>query len=581
MSILSEINRISGNVSAALNAISQKGVTVPSGASSDDLKNLIAGIQTGTQLPALSNPGSASDLAQGKQLIGADGSVVKGNLLNNTDEYARRYTGFYEDSTYLSPKFVVDNDIILRAGISVYADVPRADYGNAKPEDVAQGVTFTSKEGVKLEGTALIPGGGFIFPDGAFAPVTSFTAGKQYALVAMIGGVRRYINTTEYNQYTMNATQINIAEDAGDYVVFNTTPALFTAVASGNGFLLQNGTNYLHGSTSNGTALRVGTTQAVWTVDTSETGGFSSGKYNAKEDANAVWLFANSTDGYKWSIKYETAGSFGYDREGRDNTYSTGFVPFVLYEYVAGEGEISPVVDTSDASVTANQMLVGASAYAKGKKVEGNIQSRNAQTITPGTTAQEIPAGVYLAGAQTISAIQTQTKTATANGTVTADSGKYLTSVTVNVPASGITPSGTRSITANGTYDVTDYASVNVNVPTGGTSSGGSVIKTGTTETNITSVYSVETGLSSIEEFFMYKESITSNGMIHLHYSKTGGTSCLYASAWSTNAYGTKTVANHTNAATVSGGKITFPGTGVTEGIPSANVAYKWIAIGT
>lgn len=179
-------------------------------------------------------------------------------------------------------------------------------------------------------------GGGsedIIYPEGAFIPVTQFTNGKRYALVAVIDGVRRFINTTTYNNYTMNATQITLQENTEDYVTFSTTPALFTAVASGSGFLLQNGNNYLHGTTSNGTALRVGTTQAVWTIDTSSTGGFASGKYLTKEDPNAVWLFNNS-GGYNWSIKYETAGSFGYDREGRDNTYSTGFVSFILYEYV-------------------------------------------------------------------------------------------------------------------------------------------------------------------------------------------------------------------------------------------------------
>ena len=285
----------------------------------------------------------------------------------------------------------------------------------------------------------------------------------------MINGVRRYINTTTYNNYTMNATQINIAEDAGDYVIFNSTPALFTAVASGDGFLLQNGTNYLHGTTTSGTALRVGTTQAVWTIDTSATGGFSDGKYNPKEDANAVWLM-NNNGGYNWSIKFETAGSFGYDRNGRDNTYSTGFTPFVLYEYVAGEDEISPIVDTSDASVNANQMLAGASGYAKGRRIEGNIQSKGADTITPGTTEKYIEPGVYLAGRQTIAAIQTETRTVTANGTITPTAGKYFSRVTVNVPASGITPSGTLSITENGTYNVTNYASVNVNVASSGNS---------------------------------------------------------------------------------------------------------------
>ena len=189
------------------------------------------------------------------------------------------------------------------------------------------------------------------YPEGALIPVTSFTDGKKYALVAIIDGVYRYINTTTYNNYTMNATQVTVAESGEDYVVFDTTPALFTAVASGDGFLLQNGTNYLHGTSSGGTALRVGTTQAVWTVDTSETGGFSSGKYYAKENPNAVWLF-NKSGNYNWSIKYETAGSFGYDRSGRDNTYSTGFVSFVLYEYYEPTEDETPPVAPDNNMVT-------------------------------------------------------------------------------------------------------------------------------------------------------------------------------------------------------------------------------------
>lgn len=41
MSIASEITRISGNVADALSAISDKGVTVPAGSTSDDLADLI------------------------------------------------------------------------------------------------------------------------------------------------------------------------------------------------------------------------------------------------------------------------------------------------------------------------------------------------------------------------------------------------------------------------------------------------------------------------------------------------------------------------------------------------------------
>lgn len=603
MSIETSIARVAGQIQNQTDLIAQ-------------IKTALADKAAGgVELPTLENPGTASDLAQGKQLIGADGSVVEGNL-NETDEvyfaddpFAVTYrNGYFELESIPDPgRYIVNNPVVTgfvfgeTFGNAKLEDVPQGvtftsenglkvegamkefsgylpsynpsfevDYegdfgihltmnekeylkdgavsmyypatflGEAKPGDVRAGVTFTSEWGVMQTGEALLPGGGSVYPEGAFAPVTNFTDGKQYALVAMIDGVRRYINTTTYNDYTMNATEITIGEDAGDYVIFSATPALFTAVASGDGFLLQNGSNYLHGTSSGGTALRLGTTQMVWTVDTSANGGFSDGKYYAKEDSNAVWLM-NADGGYAWSIKYETAGSFGYDRDGRDSTYSTGFVPVVLYEYVAGEGELNPIVDSSDANVTANKMLAGYSGYANGRKVEGNIQSRGAQTITPSTTAQEIPAGVYLEGKQTIAAIQTETKSVTENGTYTPSSGKYFSSFTVNVP----------------------------------TGSGGSVIKTGTT-TSAT----IATGLSSIEEFFIYKESQTATGLIHLHYSKTGGTSYLYASAWSTSNYGTKTIKNDTTAATVSGGSITLPSSTATSGGLSSGVTYTWVAIG-
>ena len=52
MSIQSEITRISGNVADALTAIGNKGVTVPQGANSDDLADLIGSIQTGGGTPS-------------------------------------------------------------------------------------------------------------------------------------------------------------------------------------------------------------------------------------------------------------------------------------------------------------------------------------------------------------------------------------------------------------------------------------------------------------------------------------------------------------------------------------------------
>lgn len=45
-----------------------------------DFASRISAIETGVQLPTLSNPGAAGDLRSGKQLIGHDGSTVNGSL---------------------------------------------------------------------------------------------------------------------------------------------------------------------------------------------------------------------------------------------------------------------------------------------------------------------------------------------------------------------------------------------------------------------------------------------------------------------------------------------------------------------
>lgn len=104
---------------------------------------------------------------------------------------------------------------------------------------------------------------------------------------------------------------------------------------------------------------------------------------------------------------------------------------------------------------------------------------------------------------------------------------------------------------------------------------GGMVVKSGTTTSR-----TINTGLSDVEHFIIYKETQTATGLIHLHYSKAA-TSRMYASAWSTNNYGTKTITNGTGGVTVSGGTVTISATQAAQGALTSNVTYKWIAIGT
>lgn len=72
---------LNGTKTAIKNAIVSKGVAVPDGTTFRAYAEKIGSI---VKVPSLSNPGSASDLRSGKQLAGADGSVVTGTLAEVT-----------------------------------------------------------------------------------------------------------------------------------------------------------------------------------------------------------------------------------------------------------------------------------------------------------------------------------------------------------------------------------------------------------------------------------------------------------------------------------------------------------------
>lgn len=65
-------------------------------------------------------------------------------------------------------------------------------------------------------------------------------------------------------------------------------------------------------------------------------------------------------------------------------------------------GGTAKFLDTSDADAVSGDMLSGKTGYVNGQKVTGNIQSKSADTYTPGTSDQTIAANQYLSGAQTI-----------------------------------------------------------------------------------------------------------------------------------------------------------------------------------
>lgn len=180
--------------------------------------------------------------------------------------------------------------------------------------------------------------------------------------------------------------------------------------------------------------------------------------------------------------------------------------------YSKGEKYIGTIATvegpTPDISVSSDGLIAASVSNPKGyqagsttKTATQQLTTKGATTITPSSASQTaVNSGVYTTGKITVSAVPTETKKITANGTYSPSAGKYFSSVEVAI--AGDTPtyqsktvypstsvqtvtadSGydalsdvtvnaiqteTKSVTSNGTYKPTSgkyFSSVTVNVP--------------------------------------------------------------------------------------------------------------------
>lgn len=172
MSVQTQIDRIKDNITSAFNAVGNKGGTVPTSKVSGNLVSAINSIpdggNSGIVLPTLSNPGSAEDLVWSKEMIDGDGNVVTGKFELFTTEIAENaflyapIVGVREENG--NKRIYFRSSIAGRIGYEALApiqmEVATAEFGNAKPEDVIDGATFTSAEGLNESGTlTFLPAG--------------------------------------------------------------------------------------------------------------------------------------------------------------------------------------------------------------------------------------------------------------------------------------------------------------------------------------------------------------------------------------------------------------------------------------
>lgn len=176
-----------------------------------------------------------------------------------------------------------------------------------------------------------------VYPPNTFQKVRALQSGMEYILLFGYNGSYYCFSNEAFNDWTVKAAAVPEVTSTDAQITFTTVPALFTAMASGSGFTLNNGSNSVTGTASSGgTSLRVNADAGtVFTVDTSAMGGFDSDEIVAKVDDQAVWLKA-ALNSQSCCLKFESANtSIGIDYKDRDATYSTGFLSFVLYEKIS------------------------------------------------------------------------------------------------------------------------------------------------------------------------------------------------------------------------------------------------------
>ena len=160
---------------------------------------------------------------------------------------------------------------------------------------------------------------------------------------------------------------------------------------------------------------------------------------------------------YTLEENYENIADAIRDKLGVQTTYKPGDMAAAI-ETIGGS---APVLQTKTVTPTASQQNVTPDTGYDGlSRVTVNATPLTTKSATPSTSSQSITPGTGYVG---------------------------LSSVTVNpIPSEYIIPTGTVSITSNGTVDVKQYASANVNVSGGG---GGKNVQVhiGTAETNSTS----------------------------------------------------------------------------------------------
>ena len=401
-----------GAIQTETKTVTANGTVTPS--SGKYLKQVTVNVPTsGGGIDTSDATATADDIAAGKTAY-ADGKKLEGTLAEYLEgtkaTFASNYTEVSDASaTNFLCRGLNQGAKILRDGSYANVYVKKTEFGDASAADVAQGKTFTSSAGLKVTGTHICSGG--IDTSDATATASDIAEGvTAYVNGEKITGTIQKASTV----YNLGLPEAQ-AEKVNDTRIRLEMTTLSGPIIVGRGATVRVGID----SDEISNVLGDATPEDVASGKTFSAGG----GFTMVGTATASTPSLQEKSVTPSAAEQIVTPDSGYD----------GLSQITVEAMPSGS--LSTPTISSSGLITAQ---VGTSGYlASGTSATKQLTTQAAKTVTPTASEQTVVnSAVYTTGAVKVAAVPSETKTITANGTYTPSSGKFFSSVTVNVPSS-------------------------------------------------------------------------------------------------------------------------------------------------